>query len=167
MLKLNKKADMSIPIVLLVLLTLVLTSFSLYSFVLREKNIKETMQVPLIIDIVYIEEAELNYYLQDIFDRSVSLNSVEFINNFENELAKYKGEDGIYLNKWLEQVEGQAENVEIDDGRISLVLDIEMKGRQTVGKQDVMGLDYNYKKVFEKNFLGFEPVNRLDMQMFS
>ena len=166
MLRLNKRADMSIPIVLLVLLTLVLTSFSLYSFILREKNVEETIQVPLIIDVVYIEEAELNYYLQDIFDKSVSLNSAEFINNFENELSKYRDDGGIYLNKWLEQVEGQAENVEIDNGNISLVLDIKMKGRQTEGKRNVMTLDYNYKKRFEKNFLGFEPVNQRDMQMF-
>ena len=63
----NKRA-MSIPIVLLVILTLVLITVSLFYFVIKEKGIEETMLVIGVIDSVYIEEAQLNYYLKEIFD---------------------------------------------------------------------------------------------------
>lgn len=147
----NKKA-MSIPIVLLVILTLVLITTSLFYFNIKQKNVKETIRIPDEIDRVYVNELQLNYYLQEIFDNATNNfkfedGKQEFINNFKNELDKYD----ILENKEDIKLQIVDENIELTPDKISLTLNIKLNGKQEIDGKEVINVKYEYKKGFEKD----------------
>jgi len=161
----NKKAGMSIPIVVLVIFTLVLTLVTLAYFSTRDETDKKTLIVPGIIDGVYLEEAQLNYLLEDIFNKASKDLKFEdgkevFINNFKKELERYKSEGEGYSIEGLEQVHKQindeilmGEGLELNEEKITLKLGIELFAGNINEKEDIK-INYKYEKEFEKVFKG-------------
>lgn len=155
--KMNKKA-MSIPIVLLVILTLILIVTSLFYFNIKQKDVKETMMIPDEIDKVYIKQVQLNYYLDDIFDRStkdfeLGDGKQAFIENYTKELSRYKV-NGNWIMDELGQVESQIveNNVELNETAIILKLSLEILGEKEIDGKEVINIKYNYDRKFEKVF---------------
>jgi len=161
----NKKAGMSIPIVVLTILTLVLVVLTLFYFSTRDKENKKTLMVPSVIDELYIEEARLNYHIQIIFENAVE--NIEegggkesFIQIFKEELASYKDKTGKYLINGMEQVEEQMNNQDfinknliIDNKKVELKLKMKLFKSRTDNNQD-MTINYEFEKSFEKVFKG-------------
>ena len=149
--KMNKKA-VSIPVLIFFVLTIVLLFTSLVYFSLEQKSVDKAVSTTDDLDKVYIEESKLNFYLQDIFDKSVKDFKIEqgktvFINYYLEELSKYNS-DGWY-DENLKQVKDQINegNIVIDGKRLVLVLNIAIN----VDGKDVKG-SYKYEKRFEKVF---------------
>lgn len=152
--KMKGKKAMSISIALLVVLTLVLTSVSLFYFNSKQKTNAETIALSSVIDEVYIRGALVNYYVQDILEKSVEDFYYEngtqvFIDNFLSELGKYKNENGIYIVKDLEQIENQLieENIDLNSSDVVLSLKIKL-----IGSREKISIEHNYKKDFKKVF---------------
>ena len=94
----NKKA-VSISILLLVVSVLILSITSLSYLSIKNKDIKKTFGVSSEIDKLYLKESLLNFYLDDIFEKSArDFNYVNgkrvFIDNFMRELENYKDKNG-------------------------------------------------------------------------
>ena len=159
MLMKNKRA-MSLPILVLVILTIVLVFVSLFYFSSRDKQNKETLMIPSVIDELYRGEARLNFHLRDIFEKSVK-NMQEtksqdvFISSFKDELNRFKSQNGNYLIQGMEQVESQLnnKNIIIDSEKVILTLEIELFASKKDDKQDTQ-VNYKYIKQFEKVFKG-------------
>ena len=161
----NKKAGMSIPIVVLVLFTLVLVIVSLFHFSVRDKNNKQTLMIPSAIDELYTEEARLNFHLQNIFDKACEnfqqgQGKEVFIENFKKELGFFKDKTDKYMMQGLEQVEQQLlnqtiieKNLILDSKKLVLTLQINLLKSKIREKQDLI-LNYRYEKTFEKVFKG-------------
>ena len=154
--KLNKKA-MSIPIVLLVILTLILVTVNITYFILREGGIQKTINVPSAMDSLYVKEAQINYRLQDVFDKATEDFKVKegkevFIENFKTELGKYKRDwDFIVV---LDDVESQLteDNINLTNKSLVLKLDIQLGMTHLIKGREVLDINYFYIKKFEKIF---------------
>jgi hypothetical protein len=140
----RNKRGMSIALVLLVLATLVLTTFALFTFYSREKSIQEKIHTTRFLEDTYTEEDLINFYLQDIFDEAQGESEEEFVDSFKEELKKYKI-DGKFLVDELGQVERQVEKIEVDEGKVMVEFQIEL-----AGKSGAFSADYIYNKKFEK-----------------
>ena len=165
--KKNKKG-ISIVIVFLVLTTLLLTSIALYQFITENKNRQLTLEVPNSINSIYLKEDYLDYYLEDIFEKSTkdlsySQGKEVFIENFRNNLEGYKDKEGRYILEELAIVERELNNfeVELDENKIALNVDITIADSynllaEPVDNQngEIISVSYNYKKRFEKVFKG-------------
>lgn len=158
MIKRNKKA-MSIPIVLLVLLTLILITTSLFYFNIKQKNVKETMMIPDEIDRIYVKELQLNYYLQDIFDKAfegiTAENSQEqLIDNFKRELARYKVNDKFIVPEFSQiELQINREHITFENGKAIARFDIVLENKVTAKDKIIFSAVYAYEKTFEKEIL--------------
>jgi len=157
----NKKA-VSIPIAILVLTSLVLSIISLSFFLIKQENVKSIFRGANEIDEAYLKGQILNFYVQDIFDKSVvAINSDSgkqvFIDNFRNELIGYKDKNGRYPVNELAFVELKvleediANRVEISGEKLIFRLDLKVR-KAFVSKNDYVSVDYSYVKEFEKVF---------------
>ena len=149
--KMNKKA-MSIPIVLLVILTLILITVSLFYFNIKQKNVKETITIPNEIDRVYASELQLNYHLQEIFDNATRNFKFEdgkqkFIDDFKIRLEKYD----FIENKEEIKLQIVDENIELILDKITLTLNIGLSKKQEVDGKEIINIEHNYEKSFEKD----------------
>jgi hypothetical protein len=153
---LGKKADHSIPIVILVLMTLVLTSSSLFIFYVHSGKVSATIMDSRILDDVYSKENKINFYLNDIFDKSVLKignreNPVpEFIASFKEELVKYK-QNNSYIMKEFEQIESQVneQNILFDNQNLSINFNIKID--RSFADKFVISYDYNKKFIRKLN----------------
>lgn len=154
----KNRRGMSISIVLLVLATLVLTSFALFTFYLREKSIQEEIYTTRFLEEVYVKEEKINFYVQNIFDNSVrDFNRDEdvskLINNFKQELGKYKINNKFVIAE-LEQVEGQIneEHIKVKNNKVTAGFQITIKSNVTDEKKEkeIFSAVYTYNKKFEK-----------------
>ena len=148
---------MSIPIVFLVLATLVLTVFSLFVFSIRLSSLSKPLALASL-DEIYAKEELINFYIDKIMEKSVKDFKLEygeqgFIDNFKQELARYKQGNDFVL-EGLGQVEGQLkdENIEIDEGnkKISLSLSMTVFGGSSYKNTELFSASYTYRKTFEK-----------------
>jgi hypothetical protein len=160
----NKKAS-SISIVLLVMLTLLVISVSLFYFMLSKKDIDKKVYISSLIDSVYIKEEILNYEVQNILENSCKDYTIEdgksaFISEFSDELDKYKNSTGGYYIPELKQAEEQLkeENIELIQSSNGEPNKLILKIVFTLGKSQVKAgfdefkVDYFYTKEFEKVF---------------
>lgn len=164
--KKNKKA-MSISIVLLVLATLVLTSFSLLTFYLRKDKIQEEIHTTRFLEDIYAKEEQINFYINEIMEKAVQATKEsenfeeDFPINFLNELDKYKINNKFIMQE-LEQVQNQVnENPDIfvieenKEGektvkKVTAEFQIIIEDKVTVEDKELFSAVYTYKKTFEK-----------------
>ena len=165
--KKNKKG-ISIVIVFLVLTTLLLTSIALYQFITENKNRELTLEVPNSINSIYLKESYLDYYLDDIFEKSTkdfSSNQGKdvFIENFRNNLNEYKDKNGRYIMPELGIVERELNNfeIELDENKVVLNVDVIISDNYNLlaepinnENREIISVSYNYRKRFEKVFKG-------------
>ena len=85
----SKKAEMSIPIVLLVLATLILYVFSLFLFNSRNKEIEAKIYVTAFLNDIYSQEEAINFYVYEIIEKieTGSLEKQEFLQEFRRKLS--------------------------------------------------------------------------------
>ena len=81
---------------LLVFLTLVIVTTSLFYISIKENNYGKNFNSPYALDSVYSREGIINFYLQDILDHSaVSIkDKQDLINNINSIALKYEKNDG-------------------------------------------------------------------------
>lgn len=152
----NNKRGMSVSIVLLVLGTLVLCVYSLYSFTTRDKYFEDTLGVSQLVGTAYEREQEINFFIQDILNSIKNpSNEDDFISKFSSELDKYKVNGEFYPIE-LEQVKKQliSENVIKENGRYGVKLSIVVSARYEDKNAKRDSAEYAY----EKRFLGPESV---------
>jgi len=155
----NKKG-VSIPILLLVISCLIITAISLTYFIIKDRDIDEGNRISTEIDVVYLEQMLLNFYLQDVFDKSLigfNGNKQDFLNSFRIELLKYKDKEGKYpidslaLFELKMLNEDYSDRVLIRDNEIVFTLDLQVKRGHTV-RDSKLFMTYNYIKEFGKVF---------------
>jgi hypothetical protein len=144
----NKKA-VSLSVVLLVLSCFVLISLSLTFFVIKEKDALGKIGISSDIDEIYVRQALLNFYVQDIFDRAsedflIEEGASRFVSNFKEELGGYRDGGGNYPIGELGELENVDESmVELLEDRLILRVDLNAKSRL-----EHMDIDYSYQKEF-------------------
>jgi len=123
----NKKG-MELALGLFIGFTLVFIIVSLTFFHLRETDIQDTLYTPGVVDEVYIREIGLDYYLDDIFEKSVDDfkfedGKQEFIDHFKSNLEDYK------VIEEFENLEEQLieDNIELTSEGIVLRLRLEVE----------------------------------------
>ena len=152
--KMNKKG-MSLSIMLLTLLTLVLVVTTLFYFNVKRNKEHEKLLIPKVIDEVYVREAEINFYINDMIKKSITEDVSEgvFLNNFKIELNNSKDKQGNYIVSELEQLKGiDEEDVEIKDGKLFFEVSIKIEDK-LIDDYEVISVSYNFNKVFEKDLV--------------
>lgn len=152
--KFFNKRGMELAIPFLVLMTIILTISALMIFNLNSNRTVANMDDYSLMDNILVKEKQINFYINDIFENSVSEIQkgrdikTQFIENFNKELNKYKNNEIFYI-KELEQLEGQLDldKINLEDKKISIIFKIE------IGKEfpDKLIVVYSY----EKEFSGF------------
>jgi len=148
----DKKAGVSIAVVLLVIATIILSSFAIFSFITKQKNVEEVIYGNSLQG-VYAKESLLNFYIQEIGDRSAKGVSSEanFISNFKIELERYKDADENYLLSELGQLNNQLneESIKLENNQISANFDIEIKDKTLRDGKEILSASYKYAKTFK------------------
>lgn len=134
---------MSISIVLLVIATLVLSSFALISFHSRQKSLQANLYSPAFLQDVYAQEAKINFYVGEVLEKiDVKGSSVDdFKSKFGNELGKYKEESWAFVVRDA--------GIERDKATITLEVKITGDNKDKEGKE-LYSAVYTYTKIFEK-----------------
>lgn len=136
----NKKALMSLAIVLLVFATLVLVIFSIYVFNFRQTGTIEAITSFKEVDALYADSELLNFYLRDICSKISS--KTDPVAEFKNELQNYKLDSGEYVFPILYQIESQvdAEHIWIsNNGELIVEFDSIFKKTFRIDEQDLLG----------------------------
>lgn len=108
--QLNKKADaIPIAIFLVVISTLFLTTFTMFTFSTRSEKILTGINDMKMINEINSKEFLVNFYLQEIVKKSAknSKSKEEFISNFNSNLNLYKDSEGNYIFEELKQFENK------------------------------------------------------------
>src|SRR3989344_3904743 len=118
---LNKKG-LAIPIGILTVLIILLIVYTSYYVLARERNVRGEIDVS-VMDKLYVSELELNFILENIFERVSEDALIEggedvFVRRFLEELKSYKVGDKYSIDG-LEEIENEiGESVEfVDVGR--------------------------------------------------
>ena len=159
----NKKGGVPIAITLLVLATLLLTSFSLVYFAKKSTTNNKKIYSNGISEEVYSKAMLLDFYTQEITDKAAKktissgdISKENFIDNFNNELNRYKLENGKFIIEELAQIENRLnqDNVIIQDKNngkeFSVTFDISIyKEISDNGKiKKPVSINYTYTKAF-------------------
>ena len=141
----NKKA-MSLSIVLLVLATLILSGFALFTFNMRQKEISEKIQITNFLENIYAKESKINFYAENILRKMdvKGLSLEQFKDKFTTELNRPKKVE----TNWEFTIN---EPVSLDGKKavISLTIKITGKGIDKEGEEIASSI-YEYDKTFEK-----------------
>jgi hypothetical protein len=152
----NKKGFMSVAVYFLVILTLVLVLFTIVSFVIRDKDIKEEVGIPRVIDEIYIEEALIKFHARNIFDVAVeNMNNPDrgiFVQRFREELERYKNKDGEYYISNLDVAEIDESNVEVLGEKLILEIPIRISKIRENSEKESVDVFYSSSASFEKVF---------------
>jgi len=148
------KKGMSLSIVLLVIVVILLIGVCLVYFVLYNISTANTIHIPDSIDSMYVRGNYMNYYINDIFEKSTKDfkpgdSKSKFIESFKNNLNNYKNTQGIYVVNDLFQIENQVNeaNVNLDSKEINLNLNIVLFGTDENG----VVVKYGYNYLISKN----------------
>lgn len=148
----DKKAGMPIAIMLLVVATLVLVIFTLYSFNVSKNKFGNSIYMTGFLDDVYSKEAMINFYIKSIVENIESPSSAgDFASKFRQGLERYKN-NGEYIAPELKQVEEQAvsENVKNENGEYSITLSLKIEDNVKISGEELMSASYVYTKSFVK-----------------
>lgn len=144
--KMNKRAD--IAVLLLVLMTLVLAVSVLTMFYRNTQNSGLQIEDSRFLDVVYSDEIKINFYINEIMDKAVvdlHGDKQKFIENFKNELLKYKISENFVIPE-MSQLDSQLNenNIRISDGIIFIKLSIKIEKNFSDGAK----ISYLYEKEF-------------------
>ena len=145
----NKKA-MSIPIVLLVFATLILTIFSLFIFATKDNETKTLVSYASLLEDLYSREEITNFYISEILEEiQVTEDETLFIQNFKKELDKYRFKDGKFPDSILSDLYLQIneENIVIENKEGNFLITFTIK---VENQEKEISADHNYKRTFEK-----------------
>jgi len=161
MLKLNKKASMTISISIFVVAIFILSSAVLVKFILLTRDDAHRIFTTEVIDSTYAKEDQLNYFLENLIENiEIDPQSLEidygFREQLRTDLLSYKDEIGRYPIPELSQVEEQLENALIIpyplDQAITVNFDIVLHDFLIFEKDEIYFISYSYNKVFIKDF---------------
>jgi hypothetical protein len=147
---LKSKRSMEISIILLVIATLIIASYSLFTFYGGRNRVNEKAQITGILEDLYSRESQINFYLTDIVEKIEIKDKrnpeKEFLDGFEKGIYEYNGQSGYAFSEFA-QIKSQLKtgNLEISDNKIKIKLNI-----ITSKEGDGVSAVYNYTKVFEK-----------------
>lgn len=158
----NKKGGMSVSIALLVLATLVLSCFSLLTFYLREKNLREIIYLSSLEDI-YSKEAIVNFYIYEAMESAIKksknpdFSKADFITNFMAEINAYNLEKGAIVME-LEQLKQQINEESIKynaeskivSAEFQIIIEDKIVVMEDEKEKELFSASYTYKKKFEK-----------------
>ncbi|MFA6023009.1 MAG: hypothetical protein WC781_02900 [Candidatus Pacearchaeota archaeon] len=151
----NKKGDgVPIAILLLVLATITLTTFTLFVMIQRNNQISGDIYSSKIFEDLTAREKLIDFYLQDLVSNSAkNAGSVEiFINNFNSNLDYYRDQNGKYLFGELEQFKGKLaeKDVSLVNGKFSIGIPIKIDSKFYNKKgEKVFELSREYISYFE------------------
>lgn len=137
----NKKASMEISIVVLVLATLVLTIFSLYTFYQRAKDIKEEAYFGSSIESIYAKEETINFYIYNSMETAAGSfggDKTQFNQIFSQEIGKYKK-----VMPELGQIDSQTSSITVGNKNVTAEFNIILGW-----KDEKFSASYNYSKNF-------------------
>jgi len=151
----NKKAT-SISIFILVLLTLLLVSTTLFYFIIEKRNVSKEISSVTEFDRIYGRENLVNFYIQDIVDKSAEgiSDESEFTLRAKRFLDSYIDDGGEFVVPELSSVNDQLGNVElIEDAQgnvnsVSINLEVTIKESFTRKGEQVFSGGYTYVKTF-------------------
>jgi len=147
---LNKKG-LAIPIGILTVLVILLIVYTSYYVLARERNVRGEIDVS-VMDKLYVSELELNFILENIFERVSEDALIEggedvFVRRFLEELKSYKVGDKYSIDG-LEEIENEiGESVEFVDVGRKIILSVDVV---LVESGEGVKVSYDYKRVFER-----------------
>ena len=141
----NKKASTPIGVGLLVMLTIVLVFFTLYSFNIKNKDIQEKINYPNSLDKIYVREELVNFYANEILDNSIAKGKDNLKENVKAELIRYKDKEGKYLVEGLKQLEEQTDKIKVEGSKVSWKFNMTLQY-----SEENLKISYNYNKDIEK-----------------
>ena len=137
-------------ILLLVFGTLILCTYTLYSFATQNKSFDDEFTVSQAIGSVYGGEKQINFYVKSIVNTIDNpSDEQDFINKFSKELDKYKVNGKLYPPE-LEQVKNQlvVGNIIKENGKFGIKLSILLSGSEKVDNKERYSVKYAYEKTF-------------------
>ncbi len=141
----NKRA-MSVSIVVLVLATLVLTVFALFSFVIKDTNIQSEILMTRFLEDMYSHEQEINFNINMIIQGINAKNKDEFISNLKSELTNSKIPELVKLESQV-----NSDSVKQEGKIFAIEFSIFLENKVDLGKDGIpIYASYSYKKTFEK-----------------
>lgn len=157
----NKKAGMGLSIVLLVLATLILTAFALYTFYTKQSLIEEKIYATRFLEDMYSKEAQINFYIDNILEEAAESSEGReggLVDNFKTELDLYKGAGGSFIISELGQIAEQADesHIKIEDGIATADFEITLRGKVEINNKESFSAVYTYNKLFEKKLETFK-----------
>ena len=151
--RMNKRADLAV--LWLVFMAVVLAGSALFMFNMNSNTIKTEIKDSRYLDDIYVKENEVNFYINEIMDRSIinfrlDQGKGKFIENFNNELQKYT-DKGVFIIPELNQVNLQVinDNVELNKDSISINFNIKIDKVFS----DKFNATYNYNKKFTRKIV--------------
>lgn len=141
--KRNKRADMAV--VVLVFLTIILYSLTLYIFNINSNKISLEIVDAKVLDSVYVREEKLDFYINQIIDKIVSksTNKENFIVNFNNEIDRYVG---VLEEELIEKIKKSILKSNFVEEEIIFNLSL----RLDENYNDRIKISYIYEKEFRK-----------------
>jgi len=143
----------SVDVVLLVFLAVVLSGFTLFTFISNSSFVSSQVKDVRFLDNFYVNENRAEFYIDGIMEEVIKeidndgdVKS-QFIEKFNEKFENYKTKD-VFLFFDLNKDLTNSENVWIEDNKI--FLKVNFKGNEKFG--DTIKVTYLSKKVFIKEF---------------
>lgn len=151
--KTNKKADLAVT--LLVFMSVALAGVASIIFITSERGMENKIVDARFMDEVYLKEELINFYINEIMEKAAVKDRTqeEIISNFSAELEKYKDQNGNYVLQELSQVEGQINNIKVENNKAEAEFEIMLKGNVAVkekkAEKELFSAIYTYNKKFD------------------
>ncbi len=154
--KMNRRGQ-ALAITLIVVLTLVLTTTSLFYFLSNDREFNDNINKVGILDEVYMQESLINTQVNDIFDsatQEITKNDAKsvFIEKFSKELDKHANKDVDSIQVGLIKEQLIESNIDSSNGKLVFTPELGISKSNVVDGVTVIHINYKYKKSFEKVF---------------
>ncbi len=154
----DRRGTTSLATTLLVLLVLLLVSSSLFYFTIYSNNTSKKISNSLEISKVYERQKIVDFYIQDILDKSSEgiKSDEELVSEFKRQLNFYKNPPEGFLVEELSQVESQLDNLKLikENGipkSSEFEIEIIIKKSFKENEENKFNIEYNYDKKFIAN----------------
>ena len=149
----NKKAGTPLAILFIVIATLALFSFALFTFLTKENEIATQIQSSKISDSINVRAAQINFHIAEIAKKAAQRTAPtpnaesEFLANFQEELDKLAL---LQVFPELETLPPQldASKVKIEGSNLTLTLKFKIEKVAKVEETEAIRIEY----IYEKNF---------------
>lgn len=154
----DKKAVISISLVFLVIFVFVIIAIVIGTFISSEKKNEFIFQMPTEIDYISNEALNLDFYFQELYDRTLlslnpGSNSEDFVLKFKENIENY---NPYTINKYKTEILNQldSESVIFNETGYNLKINLLLKNNRN---DETITVIYPYKRLFRKNAV--ESVN--------